>query len=827
MKFPIIFWQQNIIFDNKRRAFAVYKLPLINYALLSTNDKISAMYQLRELVYNAQGEYHILSLCRDFEVGSYKEQLNSLRADEEDFLPNEFEDHVLSTYNGLSNRKPWIRHLYILKQIPLKNTLIQIKNLSQLTKDFRGFANSLVDILVPAEPYIPNQILEAALVQEDAISQEVRNGMGGERVSSKDIEWMIKHNMFRGIGEPEITTNWNPATIVEASGQGKKLIPLKNEIISHIDDCFLYEGLDHIKITHVEGEAKGKESYQAFLAMTNYPENIRYPGTEFYHWLDEFDFPIDISIRLHSYESKHAQMKLSGKMKELQDQKEQHANSTTGIPLHIHDNEYKGMELESKIKGGMPLLDVVTIFCIAAPDKETLEKRVDAVMGVYRPRQFKLVRTPGDQKKFFSTFIPTFDVKMKEHTVAMDPEFFASGMMNASRQIGDPTGFYLGDNVSGSMTPVLMYPMRGPRNLNRSAAMGILGTLGGGKSVTRKYILYAAMTIWGAKVISIDPKNEDFCYNQIPEIARNMKQVDLGPGSTVTINPYHISPVEETSRTIVTELLFMLLKAETDLKENRQLAIYKAVAHVMSLPHSERSLIATLEYFEKMSKMSESESTEEGITQVMTQEAITCVSLMQTLRSLNFSSTLFSKTSNIDASSQLTVFNFQGLPLPADKNSNMSNSERVGSAILFLVTSFAREVLLSSEYKDILKILSIDEAWKMMMTPEGIRLITEIIRMGRSKGIMPIIATQNANDLSGTEIRNNLGMIMMFRNPDQVEIEQCLDMIGLDKEDESLKQRVPNFKSGQCIFRDIEGRIAEIQIRPRPGTLLDVFNTSV
>src|SRR5690606_25381628 len=104
--------------------------------------------------------------------------------------------------------------------------------------------------------------------------------------------------------------------------------------------------------------------------------------------------------------------------------------SPTGIPLHIHDNEYKGMELESKIKSGMPLLDVCTIFCIAAKSKEQLEKHVDEVMSIYRPRQFKLVRTPGDQKKFYSSFIPSFDVKLKEHTVVMDPEFFASGMMN-------------------------------------------------------------------------------------------------------------------------------------------------------------------------------------------------------------------------------------------------------------------------------------------------------------------------------------------------------------------------------------------------------------
>lgn len=817
MKFPIIFWQQNIIFDDRRRAFAVYKLPLINYDLLSINDKISAMYNLRELVYNLQGEYDILSVCRDFDVSKYDTQLEELRSP--NYLEHEYNEHIEATYNGLMNQTPWIRELYLIKHIPLKNVLMQIKSMHHLKSNFKGILRQITDMFISTDPSIPEQYLEAAFQQEDALAEEVRIITEGQRASSKDIEWLIKHNLYRSLGEPEISVNWNPAAVVEISGTTKKLIPLKNEIVAHMDDCYLYEGIDHIKVEHVAGPKKGHTSYQAFLAMSNYPESVKFPGIEYFQWLDNnFDFPIDASIHVTTYDSKHAQMKLSGKMKELQDQKEQHSDSPTGVPLHIHDNEYKGMELESKIKAGMPLLEISTVFCVSADNKELLEKRVDAVMGLYRPRQFKLVRTPGDQKKFYTTFIPGSDMRLKEHIVPMDPEFFASGMMTASRQIGDPFGFFLGENQNGPTSPVFMYPLHGPRNLNRSAATAILGTLGGGKSVTRKYILYAAMTVFGAKVISIDPKNEDFCFAHIPEIRDRMKQVNLGPGSDVTINPFHIATSEETSRSIVTDLLFMLLNAESDEKEIRQMAIHRAVTHVMTLPYLERNMFKVIEALAAVSK---SEDLDAGIRD----EANRCKLLLESFKELDFSRLLFSEVSNIDASAQLTVFNFAGLPLPADKHSKMSNSEKFGSAILYLVTSFARQILLSKEFQNILKIFSIDEAWKMMMTPEGVRLITEIIRMGRSMGIMPIIATQNANDLAGTEIRNNLGMVFMFRNSDKYEIESCLDILGLDKDDDYLKQRIPNFASGQCLFKDVSGRVGEMMVRPRPGKLMNVFNT--
>lgn len=817
MKFPIIFWQQNIVFDNRRRAFAVYKLPLINYDLLSINDKISAMNNLRELIYNLRGEYHILSLCRSFDVANYHVQLEEWRSP--NYLPKEYEEHVESTYNGLMNRNPWVRELYLVKAIPLKNVLMQIRSMHHLKTNFRSIVNQITDMFVTTDPSIPEQYLDAAFRQEDAMAEEIKSISGGQRASSKDIEWIIKHNLFRALGEPDISVNWDPAAVIEVSGDIKRLIPLRSEIIAHLDDCYMYEAIDHIKIEHVAGPYKGKTSYQAFLAMSNYPDSIKFPGIEYFQWLDNnFNFPIDVSIKVTSYDSKHAQLKLSGKMKELQDQKEQHANAPTGIPLDIHDNEYRGLELESKIKSGMPLIEVSTVFCVAADSKELMEKRAGEVVNLYKPRQFKLVRTPGDQKKFFSSFIIGSDIKLKEHTVPMDPEYFASGMMTASRQIGDPFGFYFGDNLNGPAAPVFLYPMRGPRILNRSAATAILGTLGGGKSVTRKYILYCAMTIFGAKVISIDPKNEDFCFSLIPEIRDKMKQVDLGPGCDITINPFHIATTEETSRSIVTDLLFMLLNAESDEKEIRQMAIHRAIGHVMNLPYMERNMFRVIDALEKVASSTDLDA---GIRD----EANRCKLLLESFRELDFSRLIFSEHSNIDASAQLTVFNFAGLPLPADKNSKMSNSEKFGSAILFLVTSFARQILLSKEYQGILKILSIDEAWKMMMTPEGIRLITEIIRMGRSMGIMPIIATQNANDLSGTEIRNNLGMVLMFRNNDREEIKSCLEMLGLDTEDEYIMQRIPNFASGQCLFRDVEGRVGEMWVRPRPRRLLQIFNT--
>ena len=87
---------------------------------------------------------------------------------------------------------------------------------------------------------------------------------------------------------------------------------------------------------------------------------------------------------------------------------------------------------------------------------------------------------------------------------------------------------------------------------------------------------------------------------------------------------------------------------------------------------------------------------------------------------------------------------------------------------------------------DQLKIFGIDESWILRAFPEGALLIDEIIRMGRSFQVVPLLATQNPGDVADEETRNNLGSIFCFRTEDPRAIADNLTLLGLDRGDEDM-----------------------------------------
>ena len=53
-----------------------------------------------------------------------------------------------------------------------------------------------------------------------------------------------------------------------------------------------------------------------------------------------------------------------------------------------------------------------------------------------------------------------------------------------------------------------------------------------------------------------------------------------------------------------------------------------------------------------------------------------------------------------------------------------------------------------------------------------------------------------------------------------------MTLLGLDNDDQEMKQSFRDLKSGDCYMKDISGRIGRVHIEPTPDDLLDIFNTT-
>jgi DNA helicase HerA-like ATPase len=117
-----------------------------------------------------------------------------------------------------------------------------------------------------------------------------------------------------------------------------------------------------------------------------------------------------------------------------------------------------------------------------------------------------------------------------------------------------------------------------------------------------------------------------------------------------------------------------------------------------------------------------------------------------------------------------------------------------------------------------------DEAWFLLASRDGRRLIDRLNRLGRAENATLILATQQLTDVG--EIENLIGTRMIFGQETTGEARRALELLGLDPEDRVLVERIRAYRRGRCLLRDIDDRVAEVQIEPVYPHVLELLDTS-
>jgi hypothetical protein len=66
----------------------------------------------------------------------------------------------------------------------------------------------------------------------------------------------------------------------------------------------------------------------------------------------------------------------------------------------------------------------------------------------------------------------------------------------------------------------------------------------------------------------------------------------------------------------------------------------------------------------------------------------------------------------------------------------------------------------------------------------------------------------------------------VFGMRSEAEAGRALALLGLDPEDRRMRQRLLEFESGRCLFRDHRGRVEAIQVEVVVPSLLRAFSTT-
>jgi hypothetical protein len=126
------------------------------------------------------------------------------------------------------------------------------------------------------------------------------------------------------------------------------------------------------------------------------------------------------------------------------------------------------------------------------------------------------------------------------------------------------------------------------------------------------------------------------------------------------------------------------------------------------------------------------------------------------------------------------------------------------------------------------KVLIIEELSQLVGDAVGLSLLQRIVRLCRSQNATPILATQVVDDVGSTAaaVADMVGCFFAFGVETSGQAERVLGLLGMDREDERLRNQLQSFRRGRCLMRDYEGRVSPVQIDLADDALLRAFDTT-
>ncbi len=478
-------------------------------------------------------------------------------------------------------------------------------------------------------------------------------------------------------------------------------------------------------------------SYQSILTV-KMPDEIDFPDSNFLSLFAHLSAPIDIAIRAIPIE------------REVVLEKNRQADIT------ISDNQRETEHLQSRVAAYSReerLLQRYSEAMAFDPDMSSVQYRIFVAVGGNTPAevadQVKLVETtfahagihfnepiPGKQEELWAAMLPgavlskSLVNKFDETTI----DDFAELLPFTTAAIGHQRGPIIARNLTSGLGDVVRLAADEVVQANRSASIGIVADVGGGKSTLGKVLAYYAHVrghTWGA----VDRSNIDMEENpprftgewvKFAEKLSNTQIVDVisPPGSMDPLKVWAHDLTEAVRRSY--GLLVELLRMD----EDQELALSEAL-DVEYMTGRGIVSMATLG------------------TYLLASDDPAAVKVGRKIRQWQrypFAAAIFDDSLEpLVLTARGTVFRTHSLQLPtAGKVFNkhlydkLQPEERYAIALYPLMVSFLQAAFMARGGPGW---IFIDEAWTVTRTPVGNELMQPVLRDTRKHNIIPVFMT--------------------------------------------------------------------------------------
>ena len=510
----------NVLIGPRSETAALYRLHDVNYPWLGVAEKWTVQRQLERLTHVAQADLSLWRLTRGTDPDRYVER---------------------HAHAGHSARWQALLdgHHEALGRLDARRTEAYLAvSLDSVSR--RRFGAALLGVADRARASlgalpgagavapISHAELTAVTQAERRLLERLAGVVGLRRARTRELEWLLRRAPLRGLAEPALERFWAPDALVlepDDDGAEPRYEPLGWDLW-RLPAAPVLEDPGHPPSLEVQTEHG--TSYQAFLAVGALADEPLFPGpgAELLHApLDALPFGVDAVVHARWLGNREALAAVRRRVVDAEQVYRDQLESRHGPGWQADDDRSLAREYEQVLQSGgrPPMLYATLSLAVAAPSREELERRVEALRSAYGDVQ--LFRPRGLQERLFYDHLPRADGgRVRDYTQQVSAQQFAAMVPTATVDVGDPAGLYLGYVPSGTRRPVF-YDPTAPSRESRASAVLLAGTLGSGKTFAAQVIAHAAH-LRGSLVVDFDPK-PDHGWSDLPDVADDLRVVEL------------------------------------------------------------------------------------------------------------------------------------------------------------------------------------------------------------------------------------------------------------------------------------------------------------
>lgn len=825
--FPLRYARGNLLFGRGDERIGLYRLPMVSYPYKSVADKWTELHRLEHLAKTVGADFSLWRAQRAYPAERYEEQVLELLDDRHQSLA-EWQNYTAGHYERLKTLASHIPELYLAVSLREPTPAKLGGGLIRASDRARRRLEDIAGVSAP-QP-ISHRDLVALATLEQRTFEWIRRMYGAERATTSELQWLLRRAACRGVGEPGLDPHWTPDALVLQGDEGPVYEPLESDLWRLCNPPILEEARDdrgddpHGARLIIDAE-EGR-SYQTSLTLGALADDPYFPGPRaelLYDALEAVPFPVDAVIHAQWIGNREALSQVRKRILEVDNAYAEAAEgSRQGAGWLADEDRSRAREYEAILQSGQhpPMLKASVIYTIGANSGRQLEQRAASLQEtlgdivLHRPNMMQ-------ETLFYDALPRAGGGRVPDYIQQMTTEQFAAMMpagtsrVGSSDEFGNSRGIYIGWTPAGGGRPVKTDPTEASQRA-RTSAIAFVGGLGSGKTVSAQLYGFASERR-GSQLVTIDSKQPvdgryEHGFDRVPELQGNVDIIELSGAESERgkLDPLVIG-LDDYREQLAASYYITLLG---DPPSSQQNAIKRAILEVVRRGgRSSRAVI------DELLKSEDSHARDAGDS-------------LDVLSNFGLAGLGLGQRDTVEherAAANVTTIRMPGLVLPDPRatRSEYEDNERVSVATLHLAAAYSLRLVAHDRERH--KMILFDETKFLLGSPQGRAIVTKLVLAGRAVNATIALAVQRLDYLG--DLEELIGTMFVFGQESDADAKRALEILGLDPNDRSLVQLLRSWSQsqdihGRCLYRDLDGRVDEVQFDPVYEHLLRAFDTT-